>query len=843
MGMQLRGRAFALRLLQIGFFVLGYVVVARVALLLTTAPGNVTPVWPISGIVVAVLLRVGYGWWPIVLFGDAIVAASLGNSPLVVVGLASATTAEVVLSTLLLQRFLGSQPSLERLRDVFAFIGVLALVSVPTGALIGVSTLYSAGIIPLHSVLSSWATWWVGNLMGALTFMPLLLAWQHNARLQRPWYYVEAICLSLALLLVTITVFNRTLDYVYLLFPLSIWAALRFSARGAAVAISVVSVVAITFTTLGHGPFAASTLAHSLVFLQTFLGIFSCTTLVLGALVAERQRATTVQQLLTDINGLLASGGDEAQLLDRVSARVAQTLADWCVIDLIGPTGQTQRAAIGYAQAAWAPLAHALALCPPRTSSPHNPIAPLSPTTVPSLIPANVIAAMTQNREVLALLERLWIRSTLVVPLVAEGRTLGVMTMYATTSAARFRSDDAVWIEQLAYRLASVLDVARRASQTAQAQKLEALGQLSGGIAHDFNNLLTVITNCADLALRDAPTNDKLRNEIVEIKDTSQRASKLARQIMLFAQRQPSAPQPIDLNRLVAEMHPLLQHLIDDTIQVVVQPAPEALVVEIDPVQFEQVLVNVVANARDAMPQGGTLTITTAIEKHDEQADDAAVVLMVTDTGVGMDEQTKARVFDPFFTTKTPTQHMGLGLSTSYGIITQSRGTITFQSALGRGTTCTIRLPQPSAPLVTLPEQNPPSPEVQLVVPKQVLLVEDTPDVRRVLVRVLQAQGYQVFAAGDGLEALDQIKTHNLQHLDLLVTDLMMPHMNGLELAEQVRVHYPAVKVLIISGYADNVDFEPRESTAAYLPKPFRPSDLRNVQALLDTSAAHATAS
>jgi hypothetical protein len=384
----------------------------------------------------------------------------------------------------------------------------------------------------------------------------------------------------------------------------------------------------------------------------------------------------------------------------------------------------------------------------------------------------------------------------------------------------------------------SVQDITERKqleAQLRQAQKMEAIGQLAGGVAHDFNNLLTVIGGRSSLLLQKLPPDDPARRDVDLIEKTAQRAAGLTRQLLAFSRKQVLEPKPLDLNTLVAGVAPMLNRLIGEHIEVVSVPGGGLGLVMADPGQVEQVVMNLVVNARDAMPDGGMVKIETASREVQEAAALHAqghvppgryVTLSVQDTGCGMDRLTLARIFEPFFTTKEPGKGTGLGLSTVHGIVHQSGGYIGVDSARGRGTTFTIYLPQITDP-VRVTEAPTASPRDLMRGTEVVLLVEDEEEVRRLASEILKTCGYTVLETSDPLEALTIGERRN-GAIDLLLTDLVMPAMRGSELAQRLGTTCPRMRVLYMSGYTDEMIDAPStsEPARAFLHKPFTPRDL-----------------
>jgi CheY-like chemotaxis protein len=375
---------------------------------------------------------------------------------------------------------------------------------------------------------------------------------------------------------------------------------------------------------------------------------------------------------------------------------------------------------------------------------------------------------------------------------------------------------------------------------------MEAVGRLAGGIAHDFNNLLTVITGRSRLLLGRLAPDDPLRRGVEIIDATAERAGLLTRQLLAFSRKQVLSPAVLDLNEVVTGVTDLLRRLIGETIDLDVRLAPSPGRVRVDRGQIEQVLVNLVVNARDAMPRGGRITIETSRVVPTAPRDGgppglapgSSVRLAVTDTGTGMDAGTRARIFEPFFTTKEPGKGTGLGLATVYGIVTQSGGRLEVESEPGAGSAFTIFLPcvgegadTPSAGSLA-PERG----------HETVLVVEDETEVRALVHRVLEEHGYVVLGAGRSAEALRIVERHP-GPIHLLVTDMVMPDMSGAALAERLAALRPQMAILYMSGYTDYGATTPegRRPGIAFLQKPFTPEALAHqVRAVLDAAAVPA---
>jgi PAS domain S-box-containing protein len=374
-----------------------------------------------------------------------------------------------------------------------------------------------------------------------------------------------------------------------------------------------------------------------------------------------------------------------------------------------------------------------------------------------------------------------------------------------------------------------------------QSQKMEAIGQLAAGVAHDFNNLLTVITGYGELLLNRLPTGDPTRALIGEMAGAGDRAAALTRKLLAFSRKAVVEPRVLDLQAVVAELDTMLHRIVGEDVELIRLADPDAGAVKADASNIEQIVLNLVVNARDAMPKGGRLTIEVRSVVLDESyvgnVPDARpgphVLLAVTDTGCGMDAATAARVFEPFFTTKGE-RGTGLGLATVYGIVRQSDGHVTVHSELGRGTTFKIYLPRvQEQPVAARPL---PARADMLTGSETVLLVEDEEGVRALSRHVLTGCGYQVLEARNGVDAV-RIAAEYTGAIELLVTDVIMPRMGGREAAERVQAARPGIKVLFLSGYTDDavVRHGIREAEVAFLQKPYTPQSLAaKVRQVLD---------
>jgi PAS domain S-box-containing protein len=384
----------------------------------------------------------------------------------------------------------------------------------------------------------------------------------------------------------------------------------------------------------------------------------------------------------------------------------------------------------------------------------------------------------------------------------------------------------------------------RMEDQLFQSQKMETVGKLAGGIAHEFNSILTAIIGQSELLIEDLPPGDALAQNAAEIRKAADRAATLTRQLLAYGRKQFLRPEALDLNHVLASMDGMLRHLMGgETVAVNIIPAIGLHLVKVDAGQMEQVIMNLALNARAAMPHGGKLTLETAnvtfdaesVGHYPELKPGDYALLAITDTGTGMSPEVKARAFEPFFTTKDVGHGPGLGLSTCYGIIKQSGGHISVYSEPGRGTTFKIYLPQ-----ISMENQSQPPPPKPSTLPggtETILLVEDDSALSEMAATLLRRLGYTVLTAANGVEALGVKQQPTTGHIDLLFTDVVMPHMSGKELADRVQALFPHTKILFTSAYTENASLQQGvlNASMAFLQKPFTPTALAHkVREVLD---------
>jgi two-component system cell cycle sensor histidine kinase/response regulator CckA len=416
----------------------------------------------------------------------------------------------------------------------------------------------------------------------------------------------------------------------------------------------------------------------------------------------------------------------------------------------------------------------------------------------------------------------------------------------ATRTIYRGEAVSLAYIRDITERKRAEKEREKLQEQVRQSQKMEAVGVLAGGVAHDFNNLLSVINGYSELLLKGVARDDPRRSDIEQILQAGQRAASLTSQLLAFSRKQILHPVTLNLDDVVAQMSTMFRRLIGEDIALVCITRPGLGFVHADQGQIQQILMNLVVNARDAMPQGGRLTIETAnvdidegyVRKHAPMRAGPYIMLAISDNGIGMDSETQARIFEPFFTTKGAGKGTGLGLSTVYGIVKQSNGFLWVYSEPGKGTTFKIYLPRVQGEADKLSEDAKVVPDLRGS--ETVLVVEDEPSVRALAARILRERGYTVIEASNGKEALRTAQEY-AGKIHLVLADVVMPEMSGKVLVSQIEAARPGIRALFISGYTDNaiIHHGILEANVAFLQKPFSANVLASkVREVIDSPHA-----
>ena len=685
-----RGR-YAIELLAVG---LAYFVFAKVGLALASINPSATPIWPPTGLALAAVMLWGYRVWPAVFVAAWLANATTAGSIYTSSAIAFGNTLESVVGAYLISRWSGGLRTFDTPGGVVRFALISLAVAAPLSATIGIGSLSLAGYVAGDHLASTWMTWWLGDLAGALVITPVLVLWltsrpwtSHGDELFETWL-VLAGALAVGVIafspLIEQTANRDPLGFLAIL-PL-MWAALRRGQRDTATVALLLSCFAVWGTMADGGPFARGTLNDSLLLLIMFMISTAVPTLALSADVAVRQ---------------------------------------------------------------------------------------------------------------------------------------------ATERSLRAAHEE---LDRIVHERTAALEETRQALH--QAQKMEALGQLTGGIAHDFNNVLTVIINSLQPVRTAAAGDAKNRKRLERALQAARNGAALIRQMLVFARRHPLHLQPMDVNKVIRSTLRMLSRSRPELIELRTELAADLRWAAADPTQLQTAILNLAVNACDAMPAGGTLTIRTT--NLPEGAPVPAnlppvdyICIAVTDTGTGMAPEILARAFEPFFTTKEIGKGTGLGLSMVYSATQQMGGAVEIESDAGRGTTVRLVLPAarrvPAGPTVQAKAASPAVPAP--AEPVAVLYVEDDALVSLATVDILEGAGYVIHAAPDAKRALALLEAH--PEVELMVTDIGLPGMNGHELAAEARRRRPHLKVLFLTGHDRTLTpSEPADRRTRHLDKPYLDSDL-----------------
>jgi PAS domain S-box-containing protein len=641
-----------------------YFVLARMGLEFAYVQEMATLIWMPTGLSLAAVLLGGYRLLPGVALG-AFLTPLASPVPLWVCFATSAgNTLEAFLGALFLTRFTDFQISFPRIRDVRNFLLWAALLSTTASATVGVGTLCTAGIVAWEQFPAVWLIWWLGDAVGNMLVAPLILVWNRLPRWQLDNWLEFALVLALTSL-VTLAVFGgwipspRVEPYplAFLVFPLLIWGALRFEQYGCTAANFVVAALAAWMTLVGKGPFAAFGLQERIAMLSVFMMLTIVPAQLLAASMSERRHAEKalqqaydqIHQIIDNAPGVAIQGYDhEGRVLfwNRASERLYGFTEQQALGRRLGEFLLSEEDAREFDQ---------------------------------------MVQRTLQTGQAASLRE--W-----------ETRTASGTPRCILSSLFPVRLEGGqTWI------ICMDVDITERKrleGELFRVQRLDSIGRLAGGIAHDFNNLLTAIMSYADLAIARLPEQHPAVDDLKRLLDTANRAADLAKHLLAFARRQTLSPQVIDLNQIIHDIAPLMTRLLGNAVDLRILTEPALQKVKADPAQIQQVILNLAINARDAMPEGGVLTIETAnvvlgeadVQSHPDLSPGDYVRLSVRDTGVGMEPEQMEHIFEPFYTTKGKSG-TGLGLAVVYGVVKQSGGHITVESKRGQGSTFHIYLP------------------------------------------------------------------------------------------------------------------------------------------------------
>jgi len=807
-----------------------YTAAAKLGLALAFVNASATAVWPPTGIALAAVLILGRRRaWPGILAGAFLANETTAGSLTTSLAIAAGNTGEALVGASLVNRFAGGGAAFDRAKHLVLFVLLAGLVSTTVSATIGVTSLAFTGFASWPDYGRIWLTWWLGDAAGAIVVAPVLLLWRANPRVT--WsrtQRVEVVLLLLALIVVGWVVFVEVTNPLeFLCLPLCVWAGFRFGQREAATATCLLSVIAVWGTAHGLGSFGRQSPNDALLLLQVFMAVTTIVGITVGAAVAERRRADDhVRQLNDDLERRVRTRTAELQSAhDELRASEARLEEAQAVAHIGSWEWQISLNRVWWSKELYQIFGVDSSACLPSYAAFLLAVHPDDRTMVSRVVQQ----ALTDWQ-----------------PFECEHRITrpdgDVRTLYAKGQMVQGESGRSPRMLGIAQ---DITQQKRLEAQLLQAQKREALGRLIGGVAHDFNNLLTVITGYTDSVLQDVEQTNPQRADLLEVRKAAERAAALTRQLLVFSRRQVLEPQVINPNVVIEAISGMLRRLIGDNIVVTTALASDLHGVKVDAGHFEQILVNLAVNARDAMPNGGTLMLETTnvvidgwygFSKPAHPPVGPYVLLAVSDSGCGIDDQVKAHIFEPFFTTKEPGQGTGLGLATVYSIVKRSDGYVWVYSEPNRGTTFKLYFPAAgiSVPLPLAMAEHVAT-DV-LTGAETVFLVEDDEDVLRVARAALRTHGYRVLDARSGDEAR-RLATGYPHRIDLVVTDVVMPGLDGPGLVEQLRVTRPKLKALLISGYSKRAIMQHGlvPPGTPFLEKPFTPAQLlHTVRALLD---------
>lgn len=796
-----------------------------------------SPVWPAAGVALAGLLLGGIRLWPSILVGRFGAALTVGSTHPIWTDflIASGNTLSAVIAVLVLKRAAKIDLSLAKVRDVLwlaAGAAVAALIASSVGTL---ALWMSTGFGSAQAVMV-WSNWVFGSFVGAVTVAPAILAWISRGR---PDYWSgKALHFAAALLTTAVVAYLMFIQDVglrsWLLFPVLIWSAFAFHVRGAALALVIASVFAVWGATIGSGPLTdLSTPSSIMLMTQQFVAVAAFTTLVLAATAEERQRR--LRRELTAVSRNLEAVLNNTQmavfLLDEHQRCTYMNAAGEAL------TGYTFEETEGNSLHE---LVHHTRSdgshfpadeCPIHKAFPDNDRIEGEEWFVHkdgSFYPVAFTASPIRDEDSYT------IGTVLEVQDISKEKAAEAALRESQERLERLNTALEERVEERTRELQhQIVQREEVQAQLRQSQKMDAIGQLTGGIAHDFNNLLTAVVGNLDLIQR---TTDEARSKRLSANalKAAERGVKITSQLLAFSRSQRLEIQPIIVAPIIAEMHEMLGHTLGPSISLELELDSAEVPVMADPTQLELAVLNLAINARDAMPEGGTLTVATCpkrVSDDSELADGEYLEIRVTDTGTGMSRDVAARAFEPFFTLKEKGKGTGLGLSMVHGIVKQSGGVARIETELGRGTSIVMFLPRTSRSESEEEIHGAGTGDIPARGLGSILVIDDDADVRSFVTEVLKTAGHTVREAENGVQGIEAVK----QELpDLVLVDFAMPGMNGAEVAQAIRELAPDQKLLFITGYSESAALEAAAPDAPVLRKPFRGDDLaRCIDAIL----------
>ncbi|MFN8588399.1 MAG: MASE1 domain-containing protein [Candidatus Eisenbacteria bacterium] len=755
--------------------------------------------YPPAALGTAALLTFGWRALPVLWVADLLVTLVVVRTPLLAPLLAaSGTTIECAVAYLLLRRA-GVTSAMVRSRDVpFAMLSAGCVAPV-VGASAAIATALALGL-PLAGAdpVAFWFAWWLSDATSMIVVLPALLLWMaprgEREREHAPGRGAERAGLVIAVLaLVGLAIVAPALGSVRLRLPwlglgvaIVLWAAARFSRRTTATVATSLAVLALLVV---RGEFLRAELGERELVAMLHAVQLDITLLTLGGLA---------------LNSLMKRERGARRALEELTAELRHSARLRSIASRAGRVGTFEVRADG--SATWSDELYELLGYAPGAFPPN-----ISPRPY------------VHEPETDEMLDRRW-REHMV-----SGERLEIEVAFKSADGRRvwceIRAEPVVLDGRLVFT-GTVADITERRAleqRFLQSQKMEVVGRLAGGVAHDFNNVLTAILGFTELATMHVGEGSPARENLGQIRQAALRAASLTQRLLAFSRMQPQQVQAVEVDTLVRRLEPMLQRLLGELVVMRTVLDARGVAVMADATQLEQVLMNLVVNARDAMPLGGRLEITT---HRVARANGVGEVLRlcVNDNGTGMDAETRERIFEPFFTTKAPGQGTGLGLSTVLGIVRQAGGVITVESAQGRGTSFRVDLPVHAAPAAVAPEEAAPADPGGN---EALLVVEDDALVRDYVLACLEQAGYRVQSAESGMRALELLATLDEQPA-LLVTDVTMPGMSGIELARRLRERHPGLPVLFMTGYVRTFDpdGEAADFAGQALAKPFTRTEL-----------------
>jgi PAS domain S-box-containing protein len=747
--------------------VLAYYGTGQLGLFFATAHGNVTLIWLPAGIALAAYAGWGARALPGILLGALLTNFLSSGSPVFALSAMAGSTLSAVAGSTLLRRTVRFDPDMNRVMDMLGLVGLASALATTLAATLGVAGFCASGLMPWHAYRELWWRWWVGDAMGVLMVAPLLFTLRVTRLRGVRWRTVGLLALILlggfafGTLAFHEGPFLESRLAMLLTLPFMVLAAFRFGPPGVAMVNFTVAAAAAAQIAYATPRLDPRWMDEPMTLLWFFMVVCGLTAQVIASALRQRRSSEELFHSLVDASPDAITIMDLEGRLTFASPRAAAMFGFGDSDDMLGRDLSA------------------------------------------------LLAPEPRDRD--ALLGRLR-KGRAVEPTEHPAARRDGARFWAESSGQALRNPDGR--PRATFLITRDISARKRLEQEWHlAQKMDAVGRLAGGVAHDFNNLLMVIGGQARLLLRGLAPEDPSWRRAEAIRQAAHRAAAITRQLLTLGRRQITQAVPVDLGALLADAIPLLENLVGEKVRLAFTPLPAPAVVEVDPMQFQQVLLNLVANARDASPDGASIALDArrlAIPATDplrpKLASGDCVAVRVRDEGHGMSAEVMAHLFEPFFTTKAGGRGTGLGLSTAYGIVKQFGGHIAVESQPGKGSAFTVLLPlSGNAPLGAPPSapSRPPEPPADAP-PPTLLLVEDDPAVRPVIRDMLEHHGFRVLLASNGNEALERLR-EAVGRVDLMLSDVVMPGMNGDQLADVVSRAWPAVRVILMSGYASDV--------------------------------------